>query len=143
MKTIRDWLTDNRRIAIQGFLATLGVLAVQLGYATEDQTGLVLVMAGAALQLAQGLLALAFLRPSQAGVWLNTIGRGLIYAFAAAAAPVAVMVGLIDDSTSTMILTAVSTGLTALSALLAVLNATPQPTTALPLEPPTGDGTAA
>lgn len=125
MTTIRDWLTDNRRVAIQGFLATLGVLTVQVGYATEEQTGLILVMTGALLQLLQGLVALAFLSRSDAYVWFNTVGRGLIYGLAAAAAPVAVAVGLIDGSTSGTILTAVSSALTAFSALLAVLNATP------------------
>lgn len=123
MTKLRDWLTDARRTAIQAFLATLGVLAVQLGYATEEQTGLVLVMTGALLQLLQGLLALAFLRPSEVAVWFPTVGRGLIYGFAAAAAPVAVAVGLIDGHTSATILTAVSSALTAFSALLAVLNA--------------------
>lgn len=125
MNTIRDWFTDTRRIAIQGFLATLGVLAVQVGLATEEQTGLVLVMAGALLQLLQGLIALAFLRPSEAHVWFNTTGRGLVYALAAAAAPVAVAIGLINGTESAGILTGISTALTAFSALLAVLNARP------------------
>lgn len=122
MKKLRDWLTDNRRTAIQAFLATLGVLAVQLGYATEHQTGLILVLTGALLQLLQGLFALAFLRRSEAFTWFNTAGRALVYGVAAAAAPVAVAVGLIDGATSATILTAVSSGLTAFSALLAVLN---------------------
>lgn len=123
MTKLRDWLTDSRRTAIQAFLATLGILAVQAGLATEHQTGLILVMTGALLQLLQGLLALAFLRPSEAAVWFDTVGRGLIYAFAAAAAPVAVAVGLLPGVTSAGILPAVSSALTAFSALLAVLNA--------------------
>lgn len=122
VQKVRDWFTDNRRMAIQGFLATFGVLAVQLGYATEDQTGIVLIAAGATMQLIQGLLALAFLRASDAAVWFETIGRGLIYGFAAALAPVAVAVGVVADSQVALILSAVSTGLTALSALVAVLN---------------------
>ena len=122
MKALRDWLTDNRRAAIQGFLATLGILAVQVGLATEHQTGLVLVMTGALLQLLQGLFALAFLRRSEAYAWFNTVGRGLVYGLAAAAAPVAVAVGVVDGDTSATILTAISSGLTAFSALLAVLN---------------------
>lgn len=127
IQKLRDWLTDDRRVAVQGFLATIGVLAVQLGYATEHQTGLALVFAGATLQLVQALLALAFLRPSDAAVWLDTVGRGVIYAFAAAFAPLAVAVGIVTDAQSATILTAVSTGLTALSALVAVLNARATP----------------
>ncbi|MFJ4173979.1 hypothetical protein [Microbacterium sp. NPDC089696] len=122
MKKIRDWLTDDRRVSLQAFFAVLGVLAVQLGFATEDTTGLVLVFTGALLQLLQALLALAFLRPSEAAVWLDTIGRGVIYAFAAAAAPVAVAVGLLTDEQAGSILAAVSTALTALAAFLAVVN---------------------
>ncbi|WP_295012016.1 hypothetical protein [uncultured Microbacterium sp.] len=127
MNKLRDWFTDGRRVAIQGFLATLGVLAVQVGLATEAQAGIVLVMTGALLQLAQGLLALVFLRRSDAFVWFNTVGRGLVYAFAAAAAPVAVTFGIITDDTSATILTGVSSALTAFSALLAVLNVQPTP----------------
>jgi hypothetical protein len=122
MKKIREWFTDDRRVALQAFLAVLGVLAVQLGFATEELTGLVLVFTGALLQLLQALLALAFLRPSEAAVWLDTIGRGVVYAFAAAAAPVAVAVGLITDAQAGAILAAVSTALTALAAFLAVVN---------------------
>lgn len=125
MTKFRDWFTDDRRVAIQAFLATLGVLAVQVGLATEHQAGIVLVFTGALLQLLQGLLALAFLRRSEVYTWFNTVGRGLFYAAAAAAAPVAVAVGLIDGTMSATILTGVSTALTAFSALLAVLNARP------------------
>jgi hypothetical protein len=122
IKKISTWLSDDRRVALQAFLATLGVLAVQLGYISEEQNGLVLVLAGAALQLVQATLALAYLRPSEAWVWLGTVGRGLIYAAAAAAAPVAVAFGIATDAQTATTLTAVSTGLTALSAFIAVLN---------------------
>lgn len=112
------WFTPDRRAAIQAFLGTLAPLAILLGFGTESVWEQGLILTGAALQFAAGIISLVNVRDA-ATAW--AIVRGAIYALAATASPALVLLGLYDEATNATILTAVSLGLSALSSLLAIL----------------------
>ncbi|MDQ0894414.1 hypothetical protein [Agromyces ramosus] len=122
---VRVWFTLARRRAIQGFVVAAAPVLVTLGIITGDQVQHVLVITAAALQGFAGLLSLLNLSPAAAGTWFTTVGRGVIYSLAAAVAPAAAALGFFDERVSTNLLTGLSLGLTALAALVSVLNPPP------------------
>lgn len=122
IRRLSSWLSDQRRQAIHGALASLAALAVFAGVVTENQVGTILTFSAALLQVAQGLFALALLRRSERYRWFNTVGRGLVYSAAAAGAAVGEAFRLWDDGTTAVIATVASLGLTALSSVIAIFN---------------------
>lgn len=79
-------------------------------------------LVGSVLVLTQGLLGLTLLRASNAAVWFDTVGRGLIYSAAAAAG----VFGVAFSSWTTEAVTywggLISLALTVVSSFLAVVN---------------------
>ncbi|KAA9133770.1 hypothetical protein [Microbacterium caowuchunii] len=122
MKKIREWFTDARRQALHAAFGSVAALAVAVGWINEDQSTVLLGFAGSALALAQGVVGLALLRPSDAARWFPTAGRGLIYAAAAAAGAVGIAFGLWGDADVTYWLGIGSVGLTVVSSFLSVVN---------------------
>lgn len=122
MKKFASWFTDARRQAIQAAIAAIMPLLVVGGWVLEGQVDVVLVTAGAVLQLTQGIAGLALLRPSDAARWFGTIGRGLIYAFAAAVGPLGVAFRWWGDDTAALVLTTTGLALTALAAVVQIVN---------------------
>lgn len=122
MKNLATWFTDGRRQAIQAAIAALMPLLVIGGWVVEGQVDVLLVTAGAVLQLTQGIVGLALLRPSDAARWFPTVGRGLIYALAAAVGPLGVAFRWWGDDTAAIILTTTGLALTALAAVVQIVN---------------------
>lgn len=119
---VRVWLTDERRQALHAFLGTLATLGVTVGLLNDSQATELLGVAGAALALLQGLLGLVLLRAAEAARWLPTVGRGLIYALAAAGGAAGVAFGLWGEGEVATVLSAIAAALTVLSSLLSVVN---------------------
>ncbi|MGW9345578.1 hypothetical protein ACWGR3_28915 [Streptomyces albidoflavus] len=135
MNTIAKWFTDAKRQAIQAAIAAVMPLLVLSGALLDAQVEVVLVAAGAVLQLAQGFVGLSLLRRSDAARWFGTVGRGLIYALAAAVGPLGVAFRWWGDDTAAAILTVTGLALTALAAVVQIVNvqtvdALPDPATA-------------
>lgn len=122
MKNLATWFTDGRRQAIQAAIASLMPLLVLGGWVAEGQVDVLLVTVAAVLQLTQGIVGLALLRPSDAARWFGTVGRGLIYALAAAVGPLGVAFRLWGDDTAALILTITGLTLTALAAIVQIVN---------------------
>lgn len=122
MKNLARWFTDGRRQAIQAAIVSLAPLVVLSGYLTQDQATAGLAVSGAVLQLVQGLVALSLLRPSDAARWFSTVGRGLIYALAAAVGPAGVALRFWGVDTAGAILTVTGLALTALAAVVQIVN---------------------
>lgn len=117
MKTIAAWFTPERRQAIQLFFGALAPLAILFGFGTEGVWEQSLIITGAVMQFASGVLSLVNVR-DVATAW--AVIRGAVYALAATASPALVLLGLYDEATNATILLAVSLGLGALSNLLAI-----------------------
>lgn len=122
MKKLAEWFTDARRQALHAALGTLAAFAVAAGWVNDDQSTVLIGLAGSVLALAQGVISLTLLRPSEAARWFGTTGRGLVFGLAAAAGAAGVAFGLIGDAQVTHWLGLVTIGLTALSSFLAVVN---------------------
>lgn len=122
MKNLARWFTDGHRQAIQAAIAALMPLLVLGGWVLEGQVDVVLVAAGAVLQLAQGIVGLALLRPSDAARWFGTVGRALIYALAGAVGPLGVAFRWWGDDTAALILTVTGLALTALASIVQIVN---------------------
>ena len=122
IRRLVSWLTDQRRQAIHGALASLAALVMFAGVITENQAGAILTLSAAVLQVAQGVLGLALLRRSERFRWFDTVGRGLVYSAAAAGAAVGEAFRFWDDGTTAVIVTVASLALTALSSVIAIFN---------------------
>ncbi len=122
MSTITLWLTDGRRQAIQAAIVAVMPLLVLTGVLLDVQVEAVLAVSAAVLQLAQGIFALVLLRPSAAARWFGTVGRGLIYALAGAVGPLGVAFRWWGNDTAGMILTVTGLALTALAAVVQIVN---------------------
>lgn len=136
MKNLAHWFTDGRRQAIQAAIASLAPLVVLFGYLTQDQATAALAVSGALLQLVQGLVGLALLRPSDAARWFNTAGRAAVYALAAAVGPAGVALRFWGADTAGAILTVTGLALTALAAIVQIVNVQ----TVHPIDAGTADG---
>lgn len=119
METLSKIFTPERRQLIQLWLGSLAPLLILGGFATQAQTEQWLILIGAAFQAFAAILSLVNVRR---GDWSTgwMVIRGAIYAFAATASPVLVVLGLYDESTNAALLTAISLGLSSLSGLLAI-----------------------
>lgn len=126
--SVKGWFTQERREAIYLAVAGLAPILVTAGVITEGQIEFVLVIAAAALQAFAGLLALFNLKVSEAATWFTGVGRGVIYGLAATVAPAAVGLGWLTADSSVNLLTWVSLGLTALSAVIGVIYLKPNNT---------------
>lgn len=124
----REWLTDARRQAVHAALGTIATLAVTVGWLNDGQSTALIGLAGSALALAQGVLGLSLLTRSDAARWFGTVGRGLVYGFAAAGGAAGVALGIWGGPDVETFLPAVAAGLTVLSALVAVVNVQTAPT---------------
>ncbi len=119
---LRSWLTDARRKALHAAVGSLAALLVAAGYVNDTQQVAIVGLVGSVLVLAQGALGLTLLRASQAAVWFDTIGRGLIYGFATAAGVFGVAFSWWTTETVTYWGGLISLGLTVVSSFLAVVN---------------------
>ncbi|MFJ6532495.1 hypothetical protein [Microbacterium sp. NPDC091662] len=122
LNRIRVWLNDARRQAVHAALGTLATLGVTVGLITDEQSTALLGLTGSVLVLAQGALGLLLLHGGEGYRWFDTVGRGLIYAAAAAAGAVGVVFGIVGDETVTHWLGILSVGLTVVSSFLGVVN---------------------
>lgn len=126
---IRSWLSAARRQALYTSVAAISPILVTLGFISGDDVQHILTLTAAGLQGFAGLLALLNLTRKAASSWFITAGRGVIYAMAATMAPAAVALGLLTEAASVNTLTGLSLGMTALAALLGVINLTSTPNT--------------
>lgn len=122
LSKLRTWLTDARRKALHAAVGSLAALLVATGYVTDTQSTAVIGLAGSILILAQGVLGLTLLRPSDAAVWFDTAGRGLIYGAAAAAGAFGVACSWWTPETVTYWGGLISLALTVVSSFVAVVN---------------------
>ena len=125
MSALAAWFTTSRRQAIYAAVAAIAPVLVWAGRLAPDDVEPILTLTTVALQMLAGVLMLVNLNPRSAGDWFIRSGRATIYALGVAAAPAAVALGWITDEQSGTLLTGLSLGLTALSAVIAVLYATP------------------
>ncbi len=117
MNALVNWFTPQRRQLIQVFFASLAPVLIGLGYATQAQTEQYLILTGAGLQFAASLVSLINLR-GVLNVW--KVLRGAIYGAGTTVAPALVVLGVIDEATSSIVLVGISLGLSSLSSLLAI-----------------------
>lgn len=117
MNALVNWFTPQRRQLIQLFFASLAPVLIGLGYATQAQTEQYLILTGAGLQFVASLVSLINLR-GLLNIW--TVLRGAIYLAGTTAAPALVVLGVIDEATSSIVLVGISLGLSSLSSLLAI-----------------------
>ena len=129
MKRIAQWFTDARRQAIQGALSALMPLLVLGGIVSTAAVDEVLTASSAVLQLAQGVVGLALLRPSAAARWFGTVGRGLVYGLAGAVGPLGVAFRWWGDDTAGTVLTITGLALTALASATQIVNVQTVPST--------------
>ncbi|MCC2033056.1 hypothetical protein [Microbacterium allomyrinae] len=122
MKTLAAWFTDGRRQALQAALATLLPVVAYFGWVTTSQADALLSVSQVALQLVQGVIGLALLRPSAAARWLTTVGRGILYALAGVVGPLGVAFRWWGDDTAAAVLTITGLALTAFAAFVQVVN---------------------
>lgn len=137
MSRLIAWFTAARRQAIYAAIAALAPVLVYSGNLAPEHVEPVLTLTTVALQMLAGIMMLANLNPRSAGDWFIRGGRATIYALAVAAAPAAVGLGWVTDEQSGTMLTGLSLGLTALSAIVAVLYVAP--TDASPQTPEIGE----
>lgn len=120
MKTIATWFTPERRQLVQVFAAAVAVLAIQFGLGTTGQWDQALILIGAVVAAAAGLLNLVNVR---VGDWATqgwAAVRAVIYGLATTASPALVALGFYNDEVNTQIVTGVAQALTVLSAAIAI-----------------------
>jgi hypothetical protein len=122
MSKFRAWFTDARRQGLHAALGTLAAFAVAAGWVNDNQSTALIGFAGSVLAVIQGVLAVSLLRRSEAARWFGTIGRGLIFALAAAAGALGIAFGIVGDAQVTHWLGLVTVALTALSSFVSVVN---------------------
>lgn len=122
LSKLRSWLTDARRKALHAAVGSLAALLVAAGYVNDSQQVAIVGLVGSVLVLAQGVLGLTLLRPSDAAVWFDTAGRGLVYGAAAAAGAFGVAFAWWTPETVAYWGGLISLGLTVVSSFLAVVN---------------------
>lgn len=122
MRKLAAWFTDTRRQALHAALGTLAAFAVAAGWLNDDQSQALIGLTGSFLVLAQGVVSLSLLRASDAARWFGTVGRGVVFGFAASAGAAGVVFGILDNATVEHWLAMASIGLTSLSSFLAVVN---------------------
>lgn len=122
LSKLRSWLTDARRKALHAAVGSLAALLLAAGYVNEEQQVAIVGLVGSLLVLAQGLLGLSLLRASNAAVWFDTAGRGLIYGAAAAAGVFGVAFSWWTPDTVAYWGGLFTLGLTVVSSFLAVVN---------------------
>lgn len=120
MKYIAAWLTSERRQLIQVFLASIAVLAVQFGLGTDGQWEQILIIGGAAIGAAAGLLALVNVRVANWATEGWAIVRGVVYTAATLVSPALVALGVYSDDVNTQIVTGIAQAITVLSAAIAI-----------------------
>lgn len=129
IKAIVAWFTPARRQSIYAAVAAFVPILVGLRVFGQSEADALLTIATVVLQLGSAILLLVNLRPSEAGEWFLTAGRGTLYALAALAAPAAVTLGWITNDQSASALTAISTGLTVLASVVGIVFAKTNPAT--------------
>lgn len=122
LSQLRSWFTDQRRKALHAAAGSLAALLVAAGYVNDAQQAAVIGLVGSALVLLQALLGLSLLRPSEAAVWFDTVGRGLVYGLAAAAGAFGVAFSWWTPDVVTYWAGLISLGLTVVSSFVAVVN---------------------
>lgn len=121
MDRIRDWFTPQRREDIYTAIAAIAPILVTAGVILPGQVEPYMALVAALLQGFAGILMLVNLKPTEAARWFGTVGRGVIYAGGVAVAGAVVALGFVTQDWATGALTYLSFGLTALSAILAVV----------------------
>lgn len=114
---VAAWFTPDRRQYIQILFGSGAAIAVAFGFGSQGAWEQILIITAAALQFFSSLLSLVNVRDVQK-VW--AVVRAAVYTLGMAVAPALVILGWIDQETSTTILLGVSLGLTFLSNALAV-----------------------
>ena len=97
------WFTDARRQAVQALVASTVSLLVILGAVSDVQSSALLDLSASGLLAVQGALGLFLLRAGDRFTWLNTNGRGVIYALGGAVGAAGFAFSLWSDSTSALI----------------------------------------
>jgi hypothetical protein len=119
----QGWLTPGRRQAIQAAGVTIVTALQTVGVITDSQGQSVLNLTAGALSVLLAILALVHLSPDQQATWLSTSLRATVYGLAAVIGATAVAFGLTSQDHVAQILAVVSTVLTIIQALVAVVNA--------------------
>lgn len=114
---IAAWFTPDRRQYIQILFGSGAAIAVAFGFGSQGAWEQILIITAAGLQFFSSLLSLVNVRDVQK-IW--AVVRAAVYTLGMAVAPALVILGWIDQETSTTILLGVSLGLTFLSNALAV-----------------------
>lgn len=122
LSNVRSWLTDQRRKALHAAVGSLAALLVAAGYVNDSQQTALVGLVGSGLVLVQALLGLSLLRPSEAAVWFDTVGRGMVYGLAAAAGAFGVAFSWWTPDVVTYWAGLISLGLTVVSSFVAVVN---------------------
>ena len=120
IKKLAAWFTPERRQLVQAFLAAVAVLAVQFGYGTDGQWEQILVIGGALLGAAAGLLSLVNVRVAHWATEGWAIVRGVIYTAATLVSPALVALGFYGEDVNTQIVTGIAQALTVLSSAIAI-----------------------
>ncbi|ONI62638.1 hypothetical protein CSIV_14280 [Microbacterium sp. CSI-V] len=100
---VAGWFTDQKRQAVQALVASTVSLLVILGAVSDVQSSALLDLSASGLLAVQGALGLFLLRAGDRYTWLNTNGRGVIYALGGAIGAAGFAFSLWSDSTSGLI----------------------------------------
>lgn len=119
MEQLAAIFNTERRQQIQLFFGSLAPLLILGGFATQAQTELYLIIAGAVLQFFAAILSLVNVRKGDYGAAWAVI-RGAIYALAAVVSPTLVLLGVLNESTNAALLAGISLTLSSLSGLLSI-----------------------
>lgn len=97
------WFNDARRQAVQALVASAVSLLVILGAVSDAQQAALLDLSASALLALQGALGLVLLRAGDRYTWLNTTGRGVIYALGGAIGAAGFAFSLFSSETAGLI----------------------------------------
>lgn len=97
------WFTDQKRQAVQALVASTVSLLVIVGAVSDVQSSALLDLSASGLLAVQGALGLFLLRAGDRYTWLNTNGRGVIYALGGAIGAAGFAFSLWSDSTAGLI----------------------------------------
>lgn len=117
------WFSDARRQALQALTASMVSLLVVLGAVTDVQSSALLDLSASGLLALQGALGLLLLRAGDRFTWLNTNGRGAIYALGAAIGAAGFAFSLFSAETSSLIVQVATVVASILVGALQIVNA--------------------
>ncbi|MBB3158208.1 hypothetical protein FHS07_001904 [Microbacterium proteolyticum] len=116
-------MTDARRQALQALVASAVSLLVVLGAVTDAQSSALLDLSASGLLAVQGALGLILLRAGDRFTWLNTNGRGAIYALGGAIGAAGFAFSLFSAETSSLIVQVATVVASILVGALQIVNA--------------------